>query len=142
MHGPKPKAVLRAEYTLWAWTAWLCGFGLYQAFYPDASSRDFLAQLQSVVAIAPDQLRTAMIAVYAVVAVSMVLLVFQIGAGRRWARGGLLLSFVVQALYVAQAGPSEYLTNTPDLIFQAVAVWLLYTDPGRQWFAKERVRKL
>lgn len=124
-----------AEWVLWAWTAWLCGVGLYQTLNPGAASKDLISQLQGIVEIAPEQLRTFLITAYVVVGISMVLLVFQIGAGKRWARGSLLFSFVVQGLYVAQADSSEYLTNAPDLIFQAVAVWLLFTDPGRRWFA-------
>ena len=132
----KPKTVLWAEWALWTWTAWLCGYGIYQVFNPDAASQDLLTQLQAYATIGPEQLRTVVGAIYVLVGITMVLLVFRIGAGRRWARASLMLSFVVQALYVAQSDPSEYLTNAPDLIFQGIAVYLLYTDPGRQWFAK------
>jgi hypothetical protein len=78
---------------------------------------------------------------YVLMAVSMAWVIVKIGAGKRWARGSLLLSFVVEALWVMnQPGPLDYLADVPDFVLQICALILLYTRPGRDWFARAAPR--
>ena len=134
----KPQAVTRAEWTLWVWTAWTLGYGLYQTWAPSPPDDGGLTDtLKTLVPIPPASLHSAMAAGYALVALSMAWVVFRIGDGKTWARGSLLLSFVVEAVWiVSQSGPFDFVADLPDMLLQGYAVYLLYTNPGRTWFKR------
>lgn len=136
MNSEKPDAVTRAEWILWAWTAWTLVLGLYQTWLSTSGvDKAVTDQLQGIVAIPPGALQEVMSAGYGLMAVSMAWVIAKIGAGKRWARGSLLLSFVVEALWVLnQPGPLDYLSDIPDFVMQIYALTLLYTRPGREWF--------
>jgi hypothetical protein len=134
----KPKAVFYAERALWAWTAWICLFGLYQTWaeIPDVEQA-ITTQLQGIVATTPQTLMVAAIAGYAVLALTSVWIIFKIGAGKNWARNSLLLGFILDALYTLSPpyhGILGYLTDLPDFGLQIYALCLLYTAPGSGWF--------
>lgn len=137
----RPKEIKRAEWLLWAWTAWICIYGVYQTMSGASGADAMLGQeLQSVIDIPPESMRTVIIIAYIAVAVSMAAVVAQIGRGRRWARVSLLISFVFEILLFSgpqESGVTGYLTLIPDLGLQSVALYLLYTKPGRDWFAKK-----
>ena len=136
----KPQAVTRAEWALWVWTAWTFAYGLYRTWGPKTADETAMTDaLKGLVAIQPESLHSAMAAGYALMALSMVWVVFKIGDGKPWARGSLLLSFVIEALWIGgQSGPFDYVANVPDLAFQIYALYLLYTNPGRLWFKRTR----
>ena len=135
----RPKEVIRAQWALWAWTAWTCLYGLYQTIGGASGADAMLGQaLATIVDIPPGTLRWVIIIAYAGVALGMAGVIAQIGHGRRWARLTLLISFIFELLLFA--GPQEngvfgYLALVPDLGLQIVALRLLYTSPGREWFA-------
>ena len=87
-------------------------------------------------------MRKAGVGIYVIVGLSMVLVIFQIGEGKRWARLMLLVSFIFEGLYVlgqGAAGPEDYLAAIPDLGLQMAALYWLYTPPGRGWFERAKV---
>lgn len=98
-------------------------------------------QLQGALTVAPETLLQVTLAVYALLALTLVWFVFKIGQGKPWARTSLLLSFALQALWTAAPpyhGAAEYLPDVPDLGLQIYALYLLYTWPGRAWFTREK----
>ena len=134
MQPIKPKAVLHAERALWAWTAWICLFGVYQtlASIPDLE-QEITTQLEGTVTITPQTLMAATVVGYAALALTMVWMVLKIGAGKRWARRSLLLAFILDALYTLSPphhGILGYVTDVPDLGLQIYALVGLYTAPG------------
>ena len=133
----KPAAVARAEAVLWIWTAWTLALGLYQTWASGAGlDKTVTDQLQGLVTIPPGALQEVVSTGYVLMAVSMAWVIAKIGGGKDWARGSLLLSFVVEALWVMnQPGPLDYLADVPDFVLQIYALTLLYTRPGRDWFA-------
>ncbi|MHB1206586.1 MAG: hypothetical protein ACYCZX_13535 [Rhodospirillaceae bacterium] len=140
MNSEKPGAVTRAEWVLWAWTAWTLMLGLYRTWM-SGIDKTLTDQLQGIVSIPPGALQEVMSAGYVLMAVSMAWVIAKIGGGKRWARGSLLLSFVVEALWVMnQPGPLDYLSDIPDFVLQIYALTLLYARPGRDWFASPASR--
>jgi hypothetical protein len=138
----KPKAVLYAERALWAWTAWICLFGVYQtsASIPDIEQA-ITTQLQGMVTITPQTLIAVTVVGYAALALTMIWIVLKIGAGKRWARSSLLLGFILDALYTLSPphhGILGYLTDVPDLGLQIYALVMLYTAPGSGWFNRRK----
>jgi hypothetical protein len=138
----KPKAVLHAERALWAWTAWICLFGVYQT---SASIQDIeqaiATQLQGMFMMTPQTLMAVTVIGYAVLALTMIWIVVKIGAGKRWARSSLLLGFILDALYRLSPpyhGILGYLTDVPDLGLQIYALAMLYTAPGSGWFNRRK----
>ena len=139
----KPKAVLAAERALWAWTAWICLFGLYESWteIPRIEAAITL-QLQGMVAITPQTLLALTVAGYAVLALTMVWVIRKIGAGKNWARSSLLLGFILDVLYTLSPpyhGMLSYRTDLPDLGLQIYALYLLYTGPGSFWFHRGEI---
>jgi hypothetical protein len=137
---PRPREVARAQQILWAWTGWICVYGVFQTLTSGGDAM-FAQQLQAVVALPPQFVETAVIVAYVVVALTMAAVVAQIGRGRRWARFSLLISFVFELLLLG--GPQDdgamgYVALILDLGLQAAALYLLYTRPGRDWFAPRR----
>jgi hypothetical protein len=134
----KPDAVTRAAWVLWAWTAWTLALGLYQTWASTSGIDKIVTdQLQGLVVVAPGALQKMMSAGYVLMAVSMAWVIAKIGDGKRWARGSLLLSFIVEALWIMnQPGSLGYLTDVPDLVLQVCALFLIYTRPGRDWFTR------
>jgi peptidoglycan/LPS O-acetylase OafA/YrhL len=138
----KPKAVLYAERALWAWTAWICLFGVYQtsASIPDIEQA-ITTQLQGTVTITPQTLMAVTVVGYAALALTMIWIVLKIGAGKRWARSSLLLGFILDALYTLSPphhGILGYLTDVPDLGLQIYTLVMLYTAPGSGWFNRTK----
>jgi hypothetical protein len=136
----KPRAVRDAECALWAWTAWTCLFGLYQAW---AGLNENLGQLndyaQGLLAIDPHQMVKAFIAIYLVVAVLSGWIILRISAGHPWARSSFAWGFALEVLMAALPPYHftwEVLTALPDYGLQIYALYLLYTAPGRDWFQK------
>jgi hypothetical protein len=138
----KPKAVIYAEYALLAWTAWICSFGVYQSWksIPELEAM-VTSQFQGMMSLPPAAtLLEIVIAGYALLALTVVWLIWKIGQGKKWARSSLLLSVALQALWDAAPpyhGMLAYLPDIPDLGLQLYAVYLLYTWPGRTWFNRE-----
>ena len=98
--------MLYAERALWAWTAWICLFGVYQtsASIPDIEQA-ITTQLQGMVTITPQTLMAVTGVGYAALALTMIWIVLKIGAGKRWARSSLLLGFILDAPLYAVAAP-------------------------------------
>ncbi len=140
--GERPTAINRAQWVLWAWTAWMCLFGVYQLWTLPTGFEDVVQQFQSTTGIATGSLRTVGLGFYALVLVSMVTLILQIGAGRRWARFMLLVSFILEAVWVVGQldFSADQLADVPDLLFQIYALYLIYTAPGRDWFKPKTAR--
>jgi hypothetical protein len=134
----KPRAVLYAEWALWAWTAWACLFGIYQSWIAIPAIEDAITgQLQGMVTLEPKTLLQAIIAGYGAMAVLSVWVVLKIGAGKNWARSSLLWGFVLEAAIAAWPpyhGLLDTLADVPDFGLQGYALYLLYTKPGRDWF--------
>ena len=100
--------MLYAERALWAWTAWICLFGVYQtsASIPDLEQAiTITTQLQGMVTITPQTLMAVTVVGYATLALTMMWIVLKIGAGKRWARSSLLLGFILDAPLYAVAAP-------------------------------------
>lgn len=138
----KPKAVFDAERALWAWTGWICVFGLYQSWVEIPRIEAAIgSQLQGMVALAPRTLMAASGAGYAALALTMVWVIFKIGRGRNWARHSLLLGFILDAIYTLSPpyhGLLSYRTDLPDLGLQIYALHRLYTAPGNSWFNRKK----
>lgn len=137
----KPPTILYAEWALWAWIAWTCLFGIYQSWSKIPDIEQIMAdEFQGLYSIDPSSLTEIIIATYAVVAALSAWVVFRIGAGKNWARGSLLWSFILELFWLL-APPyhevSTYLINIPDLGLQVYALYILYTDPGSRWFLSE-----
>ena len=138
--GPlqKPKAVLDAERALWAWTGWICLFGLYQSWVEIPRIEAAIgSQLQGMVALTPQTLMAASGAGYAALALTMVWIIFKVGAGKNWARSSLLVGFILDVLYTLSPpyhGLLSYRMDLPDLGLQIYALHRLYTTPGSSWF--------
>jgi hypothetical protein len=74
---------------------------------------------------------------YLVTAAFSVWAVWELGLGRRWARIGFLLNFAVDAIWTFAPpyhGGAVFLWAVPDLGLQALAMYVLYSSPGRHWF--------
>jgi hypothetical protein len=138
MNADKPRTVDHAEWALWAWTAWVGVFGIYQTLGASSGvDKEIADQLQAIAGIPTATLRTVVIAGYVLASASMAWVVFKIGAGKNWARLTVLVSFILEALWVAaqsDATTMDYLADVPDFGLQMYALYLLYTEPGRQWF--------
>ena len=138
----RPLEVIRAEWILWAWTAWICVYGVYQTLTGTSGADAMLGQqLQAIADVPPQFLKTTIVIAYVAVGLSMAAVVAQIGRGRRWARLSLLISFLFELLLFAgpqEGGVTGYLALIPDLGLQMAALYLLYTRPGRDWFAHRR----
>ena len=138
VRSERPKAVVHAEWALWTWTAWICLLGIYQTLAsPSGADANLIAQVQATAGISLGDLRTVMIVGYVLTAISMALLIAQIGAGKRWVRASVLVSFILEVLWVIATSDStaDYLTALPDFGLLIYALYLLYTPPGRDWFA-------
>ncbi|MGB9152746.1 MAG: hypothetical protein WCD70_06630 [Alphaproteobacteria bacterium] len=167
----KPKNVIYAVQTLWAWTAWVFfvsgGVALIRIPEIKKSMGDQLAdmngqlsgisdvmpeaadmlsgmtvQMQKILAIDTLTLAALTIVRYGLEAAVALWFITKIGAGKNWARSSLLWCCLLEAAWIACSpleGFADYLTDIPDLAFQAGAIYLLYTRPGRDWFlAKKR----
>jgi hypothetical protein len=138
----KPKAVLHAELALWAWTAWICLFGVYQISASISDIEQAIAtELEGMVVITPQTLMAVTLVGYAALALTMVWIVLKIGAGKRWARSSLLLGFILDALYRLSPPYHRilgYRTDVPDLGLQIYALVMLYTSPGSGWFNRRK----
>jgi hypothetical protein len=134
----KPRTVLYAERALWVWAGWNAVYGIYEACFAGASDlQPMIDMLAPVYPVTPQALRPLTAAIYAVAALSIVWLAVKIGRRRRWARVSILANFVLQALWVSgSTGLADILSNVPDLGLQAAALWFLYTQPARGWFAR------
>jgi len=132
----KPKAVRNAELALWAWTGWVCLFGLYQTWTEISWIEAILnSQLPGMVALTPQALMVASGAVYAAVALTMGWVVVKIGRGKNWARSSLLVGFILDAIFTLSPPYRDVLkTALPELGLQIYALFLLYTAPGSGWF--------
>ena len=96
-------------------------------------------QLQAIVDIPPDSMRSIIIGAYVLVGASMATIVAQIGQGKRWARFSLVISLAFELMSLAEppdGGLVGYLADVPDFGLQLVALYWLYTTPGREWFAR------
>jgi hypothetical protein len=137
----KPKAVLRAQWTLGLWTAWLCLFGLYRSWRSLPGIQDMMTeQLHGAVSVAPETMLEITLVGYALLALTLAWLIFKIGQGKKWARTGLFVSFASQFLWTAippYHGIVDYLADAPDLGLQFFALCMLYTWPGRAWFTRD-----
>ncbi len=134
----KPQAVRHAQWTLSAWTAWLCLFGIYQSWRDLEKFEDILAtQLQGMISISATTMMEITVACYALIALSLVWIILKIGQGKNWARLSILVNLVFQALWTmipSDHGLLGYLPSVPDLGLQMYALYLLYTADGRTWF--------
>jgi hypothetical protein len=135
-----PKAGRAAERILWAWTAWVTGLGIYQSGTSVQSMEKLIADhLPMTMPFNPEALQGAVIAGYVISAEFLAWMVLKIGEGRRWARTSLLLSFVFDAVSTGMPpyhGVSGILLAAADLGPQTIAVFLLYTLPGRIKFQR------
>lgn len=141
MKPDKPATIDHAEWALWAWTAWICLFGIYQTLVGGSGSDKAITdQFQSIIEVPPETLRTTIVAGYGLAGASMAWVVIKIGAGKTWARRTVLVSFILEALWAAagqtDASVADFLADVPDFGLQMYALYLLYTRPGRQWFGK------
>jgi hypothetical protein len=131
--------VHRAQWVLWAWTTWITAAGIYQSWTTiPAVLSDYLSGL---VSIDTATLHELIVAVYAIAAGLTAWAIWELGLGRRWARTGLLLTFAVDLIWSAASlfhGALSYLSDIPDLGLQGIAIYLLYTLPGRLWFEGQR----
>jgi hypothetical protein len=132
------KAVRSAEWLLWFWTVWTTGAGIFQSW---TTLPNLLAnQVAGLVSVSSDTLHEVIVVFYVMVAILSVWIIWWIGAGKRWARSSLLLSFIADAVWTLAPpnhGLSGYLSAVPDLGLQAIAIYLLYVRPGRSWFEKK-----
>jgi hypothetical protein len=139
----KPRNVLYAEWALWAWTVWICLSGIYQVWSELPEIEQMMSDaLQGVYTMQPRALLEMTIAGYGLLALLSAWIIVKIGAGKHWARGSLLWGFGLQAVCIAfppYRGISEYLADIPDLGLQGIAIFLLYTRPGRGWFASKHL---
>jgi glycerol uptake facilitator-like aquaporin len=134
----RPKEVKRAEWILWAWTTWICVYGIYQTVAGTSGADAMLGeQLQAVAPeITSGMMKPIILGAYVLVALTMAGVVAQLGKGRRWARFSLVLSFVAEILFFTGGTASDYINYAVDLGLQAAALYLLYTGPGREWFVR------
>lgn len=134
----KPQAILHAQWALSAWAAWLCLFGIYQS-YRDLEEFEALmaTQFQGLISISATTMMQISVACYALIALSLVLVILKIGQGKNWARLSILVNLIFQALWTmmpSDQGLLGFLPSVPDLGLQTYALYLLYTADGRTWF--------
>jgi hypothetical protein len=134
----RPRTVVFAERAMWAWAAWNAVYGAYEALFARTTDmQSTLDMLGAANPVAPQSIRPLTAAVYALGALSIVWLAIKIGQRKRWARASLVANFVVQALWVSGSQAfADVLTNIPDLGLQMAALWFLYTQPARSWYAR------
>lgn len=130
-----------AEWLLWFWTAWTTGAGIFQSW---TTLPNLLAdQLAGLVFVSSDTLHEIIVVFYVIVAILSAWIIWWIGAGKRWARRSLVLSFIADAVWTLAPpyhGFSGYLLGVPDLGLQALAIYLLYASPGRFCFEDKSLR--
>jgi len=141
-HPPlqKPTNVLYAEWALWIWTAWTCLFGIGQSWLQIPEIETAMTdQLQGIFTVPPRTLLAAIIGCYGVLALASAWVVWKIGIGKNWARKSLLWGFVLEVLWIAVPpySLSGFLSDIPDFGLQGYALYLLYTAPGKGWFARK-----
>lgn len=141
----KPHDVTRAEYALWAWTAWTCLFGIYQTWVGIPEIEQTLNdQTQGMISIAPDDLLHMVIAGYALIALISAFFVYKLNQGKQWARSSFLWGFILQGLttFLPPYHPLvEYLGDVPDLGLQIYAVIMLYSQKSQTWFRHQNSPK-
>ncbi|WP_284945329.1 hypothetical protein [Acidisoma cladoniae] len=124
-----------AEWLLWAWTAWTAIAGIYQSL---ATIPKMIAtQLGGLISISQTTVDELIVFFYLLTAAFSAWAVWEIGLGRRWARTGFLLNFIIDAMWTFAPPYHGYvvlLWAAPDLGLQAVAIYMLYSSPGRYWF--------
>jgi hypothetical protein len=134
--GVDPRRNVRlSEVMLWAWTGWVTASLVYQTW----TSVPKLAadQLSGLVFIAPRTAHELIVAFYVIGAGLSAWIIWQIGAGKRWARSSLCLSLAADVLWAATPAYNnicDYIFAMFDLGSQVVATYLLYSRPGRLWF--------
>lgn len=154
----KPKEVFYAEIALWLWTTWVCLYGFYQyrggaakieadlehqvqnypglQAFPDVSA-SIIQQSHDYLAANPLSVPLAILAVYGSGAALATWFILKIGQGKAWARSSFFWTFALQLVWIAVSpfnDRSDYLTDLPDVVLQAYAVYYLYTKPGKSWF--------
>ncbi|WP_158802869.1 hypothetical protein [Acidisoma sp. L85] len=131
-----PRRVVRfAEVTLWTWTGWETASGIYQSWtsVPKLAAN----QLSGLIFVTPWTIHELIVAFYVIGACLSAWIIWQIGAGKRWARSSLLLSLLADAIWTAAPPYNNipgYMWAIPDLGPQVAATYLLYFHPGRLWF--------
>ena len=141
----KPKNVTYAEWVLWAWTAWTCVYGMYQAWAGIPAFQDTLAtQFQGMISVTPQEIIGGAAVGYLVLGGICAWIVLAIGRGKRWARSSVLWGVgleVLLLLFPPYGGFEKYFTAFIDVALQGGAVYLLYTWPGRTWFPENKLVK-
>jgi hypothetical protein len=132
------KAVRAGEWLLWAWTAWVTGFGIYQSGDSVRSTEKLITDRISIpIPVSVEALQGLAIAGYVIAAALLAWMVLKIGEGKRWARTSLALNFAFDAVSTWMPpyhGAGGFLVAAADLGPQAIAIYLLYTLPGRLKF--------
>jgi hypothetical protein len=134
----KPQSIKHAIWTLWAWVAWTCLFGIYQSWasVPEIE-RQLAGPLQGMVTIEPQILLGIIITGYGLVAAISIWIVLRVGSGKNWARKSLLWTFILESLWAAwlpHYGVTDYIMDIPDLSFLGYTLYLLYTRSSSDWF--------
>jgi hypothetical protein len=124
--GQRPPQIKLAVTLLWV------SFALSLPALALAAARDPAAALHPV----------SLVITLALLGVS-VLLILRIGEGRNWARWFYLALFAVavamQWLPIDETNPPGYFENAlmaAGWLLDAAALWLVFTRPGADWFAR------
>ena len=138
----KPKEISYALWALGAWAAWLFFFGVYQTWVGLPALQALINEpLQGVISVESRLMLEMAVATYGMVALSLVWVAYKVNQGKRWARTTLLVSFVLEVLWIIMPpyhGWADYLSDVPDLGLQLYALYLMLTWPGRTWFNREK----
>ena len=142
MHNPikssNPRPILYAQWALYAWIVWTCLFGICQTWAEIPEIKSAMGdQLEGVLPINPDQILMGAIAGYTALALFTFWFAWEIGRAKKWARSSFLWGFILQAVWTF-CPPYHpiltYLSDVPDLGFQAYALYLLYSKQANRWF--------
>lgn len=157
----KPKAILHAEYLLWAWTLWTCVYGIMQTWLEIPNTQKTLNeqvppelqdQFQLLAPSLPSIMIKSAIAYYTLLFAVSFLVIYKIGKRKKWARSSVWVGFVLEVIFaIIWVGISLFfdtsnslidnLSYIPDLGLQIYALHLLYGPVGKEWFEFGPIRR-
>ena len=137
----KPDAVRYAVWALSAWTAWVCLYGSYETWKIMPQLQEMIAtELRGQVLISTATILKITFSFYAMMALSMVWIIYKIDQGKNWARISMLISLILQVVvFIISPNESvrELLPLVPDIGLQFYANFMLFSESGKIWFTKK-----